>query len=79
VSVDEWGEYIAYSGEEIKVARSYRVYNERGELVSTGIEWEIIERKPDTDVEEEVRKARKRLDEKIRRIREEVEARRRKP
>jgi hypothetical protein len=79
MSVEEWGEYIAYGGDEVKVARSYRVYNEMGELVSTGIEWEIIERKPGIDVEEEVRKARKRLDDKIRRIREEVEARRRKP
>jgi hypothetical protein len=72
MSVDEWGEYIAYGGDEIKVARSYRVYNDKGELVSTGIEWDVIPRKPNMDVEQEVEKARKRLSEKMKKIKDDV-------
>jgi hypothetical protein len=72
VSVDEWGEYIAYGGEEIKVAKSYRIYNERGELVATGVEWEEIRRRPGMDEKQEIERARRSLDEKIKRIKEEV-------
>jgi hypothetical protein len=76
VSVDEWGEYIAYSGDRIRIGRSYRIYDGKGELVSTGIEWEEVERRPDMDEEREVEKARKRLDEKIEKIREKVREKR---
>ena len=72
MSVDEWGEYVAYGGDEIKVARSYRIYDDKGDLVSTGIEWEIIPRKPDTDVKQEIEKARKRLNEKMKKIKDDV-------
>jgi len=72
MSMDEWGEYIAYGGDEIKVARSYRIYNDKGELVSTGIEWDVIYRKPDMDIEQEVEKARKRLNDKMKKIKDDV-------
>jgi hypothetical protein len=72
VSVEEWGEYIAYGGDVIKVARSYRVYDEKGELVSTGMEWEEEEIKPGERPDDAINRARQRLDEKMKMIREEV-------
>jgi len=72
VSLDEWGEYVVYDKDEIRVMRSYRVYDEKGELVSTGMETETIPVREGMDVEEELRKARKKLDEKIERRRREV-------
>jgi hypothetical protein len=59
VSLDEWGEYVVYDKDEIRVIRSYRVYSEKGELVSTGREEETIPVREGMDVEEELRKARK--------------------
>jgi len=73
MSVREWGEYIAYGDEEVRVARSYRIYNERGELVSTGIEWESEKVEPGERPEKAVERARKRLDKKMEKIRKEVE------
>ena len=72
MSLDEWGEYVVYGGDEIKVMRSYRVYDEKGELISTGMETETIPVREGMDVEEELRKARKRLDEKIEMRRREI-------
>ena len=72
MSLDEWGEYVVYDKDEIRVIRSYRVYSEKGELVSTGREEESIPVTEGMDVEEELRKARKRLDEKIERQRREI-------
>jgi len=72
VSLDEWGEYVVYGSDKIRVIRSYRVYSEKGELVSTGREEESIPVTEGMDVEEELRKARKRLDEKIERQRREI-------
>jgi len=72
MSLDEWGEYVVYDRDEIKVMRSYRVYDEKGELISTGMEIETIPVREDMDVEEELRKARKRLDEKIEKWRREI-------
>ena len=72
MSLDEWGEYVVYDKDEIRVMRSYRVYDEKGELVSTGMETETIPVREGMDVEEELRKARKRLDEKIEMRRREI-------
>ena len=72
MSLDEWGEYVVYDKDEIRVIRSYRVYSEKGELVSTGREEESIPVTEGMDVEEELRKARKRLDEKIEMRRREI-------
>jgi len=72
MSLDEWGEYVVYDRDEIKVMRSYRVYDEKGELISTGMEIETIPVREGMDVEEELRKARKRLDEKIEKWRREI-------
>ena len=72
MSLDEWGEYVVYDRDEIKVMRSYRVYDEKGELISTGMETETIPVREGMDVEEELRKARKRLDEKIEKWRREI-------
>jgi len=72
MSLDEWGEYVVYDRDEIKVMRSYRVYDEKGELISTGMETETIPVREGMDVEEELRKARKRLDEKIEMRRREI-------
>ena len=72
MSLDEWGEYVVYGRDEIKVMRSYRVYDEKGELISTGMETETIPVREGMDVEEELRKARKRLDEKIEMRRREI-------
>ena len=76
MSLDEWGEYVVYGKDEIKVMRSYRVYDEKGELISTGMETETIPVREGMDVEEELRKARKRLDEKIEMRRREITSKR---
>ena len=76
MSLDEWGEYVVYGRDEIKVMRSYRVYDEKGELISTGMETETIPVREGMDVEEELRKARKRLDEKIEMRRREITSKR---
>jgi hypothetical protein len=76
MSLDEWGEYVVYDRDEIKVMRSYRVYDEKGELISTGMETETIPVREGMDVEEELRKARKRLDEKIEMRRREITSKR---
>ena len=76
MSLDEWGEYVVYGSDKIRVIRSYRVYDEKGELVSTGREEETIPVTEGMDVEEELRKARKRLDEKIEMRRREIASKR---
>jgi hypothetical protein len=73
MSVDVWGEHVVYGNEEIKVIRSYRVYNSKGDLVSTGVEEEKIKVVQGMDVEQEIKRARGRLDTKIESIRKQVE------
>jgi hypothetical protein len=73
MSVDEWGEHVIYGSEEIIVIRSYRVYNNRGDLVSTGMEEEKVKVVQGMDVEQEIKKARERLNTKMENIRSKVE------
>jgi hypothetical protein len=70
VKVVEWGEYIAYGDREVRVGRSFRVFDDKGNLISTGIEWEAEPVKPGEKHEDVVERARKRLREKIEKIRE---------
>jgi hypothetical protein len=72
MSVDEWGEHVIYGDEEIKVIRSYRIYNNRGDLVSTGIEEEKVRVTQGMDVEQEIKRVRERLNMKIESIRSKV-------
>jgi hypothetical protein len=73
MSLDEWGEYIVYGGEEVKIGRSYRIYDDRGELVSTGMEWETIKRTEGMSLDAEIEKARGRIRERLEKKRREVE------
>jgi hypothetical protein len=75
VKVVEWGEYIAYGDEEVRVGRSFRVFDDEGNLVSTGMEWETEPVKPGEKHEDAIERARrKRLREKIEKIREKYRA-----
>ena len=73
MSVWEWGEYLVYDEKEVRIGRSYRIYDEKGELVSTGIEWATEEIRPGESYKEAAERARQRLKEKIDKIREKVE------
>jgi hypothetical protein len=72
MSVNEWGEHVIYGDEEIKVIRSYRIYNNRGDLVSTGIEEEKVKVIRGMDVEQEIKKVRERLNTKIESVKSKV-------
>jgi len=66
--VREWGEYVAYGDTMIKVGISYRIFDENGNLTSTGIIWEAENVGLGEPAEEAVERARRRAREKIKRL-----------
>jgi len=71
MSIERRVEHITYLGDKVVVEWSIRYYDERGNLVSTGLIAEEVEIPKGKSIEDAVNEARRRLNERMGRVREE--------